>query len=75
VGCAFGFVHHRLHGVEGALRDYRKVQNTAGGTVYCRDEIDPTFFEPTKVYNSSNSTVSVVAGTGSVGVFSFSLIW
>jgi hypothetical protein len=37
-----------------------------GRAIQCGYDVDPVFFCPTKVYNSSNSTVSLVVGAGGV---------
>jgi len=59
-------VHERLEPFLAALVLNSPSQNTTGGAVNQRHEVDFVFFFPTKLYSSSNSIASTRAGSGAL---------
>ena len=60
-------VNHLLNGWLSALPDHFPAQIAARLPVYDRDDVDPVFFLPINVNNSSISAVLTSVGTGASG--------
>ena len=59
-------VDHSLQGRRVPFRHPAPANEGVGRAVHRRYDVDPVFFCPMNVYNSSNSTVSLVVGAGGV---------
>jgi hypothetical protein len=62
----WGLIDHRLQRGLVPFLDHCPANDAVGASVEGGYDVDPVFFCPTKVYNSSSSTVSLVAGVGIV---------
>ena len=75
-------IHHVLQEFKGALQRQGPTHNTARRTIDCRYKVNTVFFVPAKVYSSSNSVTSLLAGCGGVvgnwaccSVIQLAIVW
>ena len=69
----FGFwsiINNGLKIIPSAFPDDLPAQETARGSVYIGQEVNPVFLSPIKVKSSSSSAFSTCSGTGAGGNFS-----